>query len=368
MLRWSGIFQLNARKLIMKPNRITIFLLFLVMSIMFSSCSGTMQATSWPGMTIQNDVVYVAYMNFVQAVNLSDGSMLWKYPEKADTQKVFYAAPAVADSVLVVGDYQNALFGLDPKTGAEKWKFAEGKNRFISSPFIEGDTILAPNADHFLYALDLNGNLKWKFETKAGIWAQPVTDGKVVYFPSMDHYLYAVNLTNGSKVWSVDMGGAIVSTPVMSKDGSIFVGTIADEFIAVDAASGKIQWRYATSGAVWSRAMLLDDQVIFGDLSGKVNAISAKTGQLTWSTDVGSPVIASGVVTPSGLNFVTEKGDMVLLNTNGDKQWTHSINGKLYTSPAISDDKLVIAITQGEKLLVALDFNGNEVWNYTATK
>jgi outer membrane protein assembly factor BamB len=80
-------------------------------------------------------------------------------------------------------------------------------------------------------------------------------------------------------------------------------------------------------------------------------------------------VIGSGAIAQDGIIYVTEAGQVYDLSySNGQKLWTHTINGKLYTSPVIVGDKIVIAITSGDKLLTVLDSKGNETWSFVVPK
>jgi outer membrane protein assembly factor BamB len=64
----------------------------------------------------------------------------------------------------------------------------------------------------------------------------------------------------------------------------------------------------------------------------------------------------------------TETGDVVLVSFDGVKQWTRSIEGKLYGQPAIGEDRIVVSVMGGENLLVAFDFRGNQVWTFAPPK
>ena len=54
-----------------------------------------------------------------------------------------------------------------------------------------------------------------------------------------------------------------------------------------------------------------------------------------------------------------------MVSIDGIKQWTRSVEGKLYGDPVVGTDLIVVAITGGEQLLVAYDFKGNEEWTFT---
>ena len=89
----------------------------------------------------------------------------------------------LAGEQLIVVDYEKMLTSLDPTDGTENWQFIDAKGKYIDSPLVTDDLIIAPNGDYSLYALDYEGNLVWTFEAEQALWTRPVTDGTTVYFP-----------------------------------------------------------------------------------------------------------------------------------------------------------------------------------------
>ncbi len=364
----------------MKSFPIKILLLLVIGGVLLSSCSGGLVANSWPGVTAGKDLVYLSDQGFVFAVKVSDGSMAWRYPaDKADPKINFYAAPALGNTQLVVGDYGTSLYSLDPQNGSGKVIYNKGQGRWVASPLIVNNKILAPSADGNLYAFDLNGNLVWPipFKTQQMIWAQPVSDGTLVYQASMDHKLYALKLSDGSLVWSTDLGGPAISSPARDENGVLYVGTLASEMLAVDTKTGQILWRHTSPGTIWCTPLVVGNTLYYGDYTGKANgdstgkaiALSTKDGSTVWAIDLAGPVTASATSFKDGLIYVMETGDIQALTMDGKKSWSHKINnGKLYSTPAVVGDYLVVPVTQGDSLMVALDANGNEVWSFVMPK
>jgi outer membrane protein assembly factor BamB len=359
----------------MKSIRIYFVLASLVIAgTLISACTGAIAASSWPGVSANQDDAFVAYSTMVMAARLTDAGLAWKFPaDKPDNARHYYAPPVFAGNQLIVGDYLNTLHSLDVTSGAEKWKFEKAQGRWIGSPLVINNTILAPNADDSLYALDLNGNKLWSFATKGPLWSQPVSDGNNIYFTSLDHNLYALQLSNGSQLWKTDMGAAVLNSPTLSSDGVLYVGTLAKEMIAVDASSGKILKRYKTDGELWSSPVLNGSALNFGDRTGSVYALDAKTMAPLWKTSLGEggAIYATGVVFGDGVVFVTENGQVISFGAKGEKLWTRTINGKLYSTPVVAGDKLIVPITPnaaGDKLLQAYDTKGNESWSFVPPK
>lgn len=354
----------------MKIKNFSLVVLFVLLASLLSGCaSGGALASSWPGVTLDNGMTYVAYTSYVYAIN-PDGTQAWIYPAEADRNKVFYASPAVVGDQVVVGDFKNILFGLDLDTGKEIWTFAGATDRYIGKPLAvaEKNLVVVPNADHNLYAIDNAGKLAWKYSTGDPVWAQPVTDGKTVFVASMDGFVYALSLADGAKIWSTDLGAAVVYSLALSADGmQLYAGTLGNKIVSVNAETGTIAWETPTAGGVWARVLQQDDILYFGDQSGKFTAISAKDGTQKWQIDAPSAVIGAAVlVGEDSIAFPTEDGEVVAVDFKGTKLWTQPVNGKLYSNLVYTGEKLVVAVTKGEEnlLLVALNPNGTQSWTF----
>src|SRR5579863_5841057 len=85
-------------------------------------------------------------------------------------------------------------------TIAEKWRFTQSGP--ISAALALGDdgTVYAASEDGFLYAIDVSGNLQWKFNA-GPLKAAPVlgADG-TIYLSNDDQSIFAVNHT-GTQQW-----------------------------------------------------------------------------------------------------------------------------------------------------------------------
>jgi outer membrane protein assembly factor BamB len=276
---------------------------------------------------------------------------------------------------LLVGGYDRVLYSLDPKNGKENgtgnWPFKEAKNHYVGSPLVSDAGIFAPNADDHLYALDLKGNLRWPFQTQGAQWAAPVTNPgcECVYLPSMDHRLYAIDAQTGKTKWQTDdLGGSMVGTPAYSPEGVLYIGTFNSEMLAVNAENGGILWQKPTDGWVWGGPVLKEGKLYYGDLSGSFYAMEAATGAVAWKIKPDGPIAQSPLLAEEAIYFTTQAGSVYAIDYAGNIRWNKTIGGKLYTSPALAGDKILVAPTGLDAYLIALDTNGAQVWQFIPEK
>jgi outer membrane protein assembly factor BamB len=354
----------------MKNKYITLTLILLISAIALSACSGSAFIPSgWTGVTVDQDTAYVSHNQYVYAVNLSNGEMIWRFPEKGQANKTFYAPPILieGDQRLLAGSYNNILYSINPSTTEEISSF-ESRGHFIAAPLVTEDGIFAPSGDDRLYALDENLNLRWEFQAKSALWAEPVgsPDGRVIYLPSMDHNLYALHSVNGRLIWSQDLKGALVGSPTLSEDGSIlYIGSFSNNMFAVDAASGNILWETPLNGWVWSGPALHENVLYFGDLSGNLYALDAKTGSLLWERQPDGPIAGTPLIVENTIYVGSESGSLTAYDLNGNYQWSQTIGGKIYTSPVFVEDTILVAPIETDYRLVALNLSGTQKWRFT---
>jgi outer membrane protein assembly factor BamB len=350
----------------MKAKYPVLIMVLLIAAMLLTACAGGAYSTdaSYPGVSVGDDVVYLASGGQLAAIRLADGVLDWNYPaEKAESGIFYYAAPVMAGTRLLAGDYKNTLHGIDPKTGLQQWTYDQG-GRWTASPVVVGDVVVAPNVDKNVYGFDLNGTLLWKFKSTDVFWAQPATDGELVYVGGMDHTLYAINPSDGSLVWKTDMNGAMVY-PAAVGDGVIYQTTIANQLIAVDAKTGEITWQFTTDDAVWMTPVLQEGVLYLGDVKGNVYAVDAATGIQSWKQSVGDEALyGTPALLENGVIYSSEAGNIILVDFNGVKQWNRTIDGSLYSGVVLAGDTLLVGVTKGKITLVAYDLNGNLKWSY----
>ncbi len=364
----------------LKFKRVWWFLSLALLGLVLSAC-GRLPAVSYPGLVADGQTVYMANAQFVYAIDLNTGTEQWRYPQKAEGGRMFYAPPALAGDMLVVADYSlpGAVTGLS-LSGQEMWRFNGATGHFIAAPVVTGDLILAANADYALYALSLDGSLRWKFATDGALWASPATDGQRAYLPSMDHKLYAVDLMTGKSVWTYDLGAAALFQPTLAEDGTLYITSLSNEVVALNSLDGSLKWKKAINARLWTQATLVDGRLYIGDMNGVAHILSATDGTeletIALEQD-GSGVVGAPAVLQDGLVFALQKADsvrggkLVKLSFADSRKvilFTMPEDGKFYNGPMAAADVLMIGIVNGKTPLIATNLNGNQIWSFQPAK
>ncbi len=298
--------------------------LLLTLALFTTACART-APSSWPGLRVHDDTLYVANQQHVYALSLPDGQVRWTFPAEADRDRTFFAAPTPAGDLLLVGGYDNVLYALDAQTGTERWTFTQARDRYIASPLAAHGRIYAPNADGTLYVLDEQGHLKWTFASAAALWAQPVLDNGRLYLASMDHTLYVLDPQSGQVQWQTTLPGALPAAPAVTEDG-VFVAALAPVLTALEPEDGAVRWQQELQGWVWHQPVVADGLVVVADMQGTVYAFEAQGGEPRWTYHAGAAVVAQPAIHQGTLYIATQSGDLIALTwPEGQEQWRRHV-------------------------------------------
>jgi outer membrane protein assembly factor BamB len=371
-MRKMNHFQLQKLKRISKKVMNKKFgiiaLLMLLLTILLSSCSGssTFVASSWPGIAIEEDMLYVSAGNYLRVLDATEGKLDWSYPEKADARTAFYAPAVFQDSSMILSGYDNQLhFTAADGLSADAWTFA-AKNRFIDSVVVVDDVIYAANADRVLYAVDLDGNEVWSYKTDSPLWAAPVVENGVIYQVSQRGVLYALKAETGEEIWTLDLGAAVMSSPVISNEGVLYVSTMMNSVVAIESSIGEVIWEGAMSNWAWASPVYVDGMVYVGDSGGSFYAFDALSGELVWDVNLSARIMSEPVILNDHMYIGNEDGEIYAISFDGDKEKLEEVDGQIMTTGVTNGDLIFFTLvgSQDDVLAIGIDQSGSLVWEY----
>ncbi|MBI5944474.1 MAG: PQQ-like beta-propeller repeat protein [Chloroflexi bacterium] len=362
----------------MKTKRLILISLLAIGAMLLSACSGGgTVSNNWHGLAADAEHAYVSAGSFVYAVDMKNGSEVWRYPTKADNDILYFANPVLtSDGQLLIGSAgkNHDFISLDPATGKEKWAsaFTGAKSGWVASPLIISGKIYAPNTDGFLYILDMSGKqIADPIEIGGALWSAPVTDGEFIYLSSLDHRVSVISLTEDVVSYTFDLGGAIPSSPAIGAHGAYVGYASTIEFVKSNNDHEVVT---RAENRIWGSPVLDGETLYFADLDGNVYSFDLASGRQNWSVKPNGSVVASLLVAGDQLYVASEAdpsselGTLVALDREGKTIWTKEVGGKLYTTPAASGDLILVAPYQAEFTLAAYDAEGKQAWTFTPAK
>ena len=184
------------------------------------------------------------------------------------------------------------------------WDF-QANDMIKAKPTISGNTIYIA-AGQTLYALDMNGRLRWQKDLKADVAARITAADDTLYVHSAAG-LHALD-QSGEQKWffaKQDKGPLVLGTswgwgdetlpdpwgwyrsaPLL-KDGKIYFGS-DDGLYAVAASDGSQVW-HAAMGPVTTDPASYKNSVIVGSWDNKLYSVNAETGETGWELEAQVP-------------------------------------------------------------------------------
>src|SRR4051812_10722680 len=98
--------------------------------------------------------------------------------------------------------------------------------------------------------------------------------------------------------WTYEAGETIESSTAIV-DGVVYAGAGDGNLLALDLATGKLRWKYATGNLLGESSPAVAGGLVYvGDLSGVFHAVNVKDGSKAWTFKTGgeikSPPVAGG--------------------------------------------------------------------------
>lgn len=147
--------------------------------------------------------------------------------------------------------------------------------------------------------------LAWSFDldTQRGVEATSIVVDGVMYMTSAWSIVHALDARTGERLWTFDPGVAkakakhtccdVVNRGVAVWDGQVFLGALDGRLIALDAATGAVNWEVATLDAtlpytITGAPRIVKDKVLIGNggaefgVRGYISAYDVKDGSMVW--------------------------------------------------------------------------------------
>src|SRR5262245_24231962 len=275
----------------------------------------------------------------VYSLDAATGKTLWSFDTVPKPKKGQYSGgglwypPAVdANGDVYLGVANPGLWPLTPKN--PNGALRPGRNLYT-------DSLVVLNGD--------TGKLKWYRQVISHdirdydlmispVLYKPATGSQLVIGAGKMGKVYAWNAASGSPVWQASVGRHVndtgplpkkpvtvcpgdyggVETPMAQSSGTLFVPWLnlcvkasstslsidqtafakaTGGLTAFNAATGKVKWQKALPHANFGAATVANDVVFTSDFTGKIYALSTKTGKKLWSAQAPAGINAFPAVT-----------------------------------------------------------------------
>lgn len=220
------------------------------------------------------------YTNSMVKLDARTGKMEWYYQQTPhdlydwDFQDPPILLRAGGRELAIGAGKSGIVVALDAKTGKPVWKRSVGKHNGHDE-----DGVLAMKGQ----LSKLKGGTIFP-GTLGGVIAPMASNGSLVFVPVVNH------------------GASVTGAGVTGESGSM-----TGEVVALDVASGKVEWKRSFPSAVFGAPTVVNDLVFTTAFEGSVYALDAKTGSEVWVSTLPAGINTSvsidgqTVIAPAGI-------------------------------------------------------------------
>jgi outer membrane protein assembly factor BamB len=256
---------------------------------------------------LAGDVAYLLADNGLHAVDAS-GQRLWLFETsdgplqvegktmgwgeglRTDPWAWYRSAPRVADGKVVFGNRQGT-YAVDAKTGEQLWRADTGTTH--TRPAYHDGIVVVGSWDNHLYGLNLaDGSVAWQVAARLpggemagwlgweGFNLDPVIDEGVVYVGSRGTHFYAINAKTGVEKWSWKHPSSWLGSPATVNDGMVyFAMSDGNSLIGLHIPTGNQSLLFRNHFYNFARPRANEQRVFMASLSGELFAIDKSTGE-----------------------------------------------------------------------------------------
>ncbi len=279
---------------------------------------------------VAGNTCFFACGEFVYAVDLSTGSLKWKYPSERGLGGSVKSTPAYYDGCLYFGATDKNLYCLDATTGA----------------------------------------FKWAYPVRGSIRCSPVILDGIIYFGADDDSVHSVSAETGDAVWAKPFtskddlsGGLAIASGMLisaSMDGCLY---------AISAGTGKLRtYPYRLSQAPTRTSPVIVENVVVMAIGNSMLGLSLKGLQLRWQVTLPGEAAATPAIYGNDV-FVPCRDKKIHAYNIGGRQpvykWTEPIDlGTMpLSSPIVAGDTLYVTGSKGVVAAYSAE-NGSLKWRY----
>ncbi len=206
----------------------------------------------------------------------------------------------------------------------------------------------------------------WVFQCEDEIRGAPLYHEGSVYIGSYDHNLYSLNAADGKLNWKYATDGGVVTRPA-AFEGDIFIGSEDQRLHVISARNGKVNWTYYTEGRVHSSPRIAEGHVFFGSDDQNIHAVNLLSGRAAWKFETGAPVRSTPYVAHDTVFAGCENGDFYCVDFRGEMKWHYKAKMAVTSSPCEADG--VVYFGSVDSSFYALDAKaGWVIWRFRMGK
>ena len=288
--------------------------------------------------------------------------------------------PTYADGHLYVVSTDGHIAALDAATGKTLWERSTrmrsrllwlGKKAtrwpdayYSGGPVISGDLLVVGTLDGHVYGLDAKtGDERWHAELAAEVLSPPAIVGDQVVVRTEDGRVYSLNRETGARQWANDGSNVPVLSlrgngALLAVNGVVFMGTDDGKLVSLRLDNGEKLWEQLLASGEGRTDIdrlndadgdvVLDGTTLYASAyHGNLSAVDGPSGRPLWSRAFSSAT--TPVVSNNMLYAVNDDSEVWAFDkAGGTDMWrSNALKYRWLSAPAVQGDYTVVGDFQG---------------------
>jgi outer membrane protein assembly factor BamB/orotate phosphoribosyltransferase len=310
--------------------------------------------------------------------DLGTGNIRWSVPSLETPQKGIVQKLQYVQGSLVYGCYDGTLTKVNAETGAIQWRWKIDSSIHATPTLDEAGGRIFVNTEQWnggrpcghLQCLELaTGRLLWKHRHA---WWPPGTAAycvatSLVVAPCNDESFTALDAASGRVAWRFKTEGMVRGQPLikaMQGKSRLYAATERGRLHCLDTATGELIWTRRYGQGLWHQFLVADETSVFV-MDGKwhFTAFDLDSGATRWLGRLRSPGCWQPVWCGAFLVVLSRQGHLAVFDPAREvKVWEGRIPGTYHQPPAVALDAsgtAVLVAASSSSGLLAFDIHAH---------
>ncbi len=288
-------------------------------------------------------------------------SIAWEYDASAGFGN---GAPIVVNKTLIIGTLQGELHGIDIETG-KRISYNKNFSPISSSPVAYQQYLivgLESTNDNLISFNTDRGDIQWS-KNIGGVVSSPFVDNDLLYVGGMDGIFYCFKLPYGELEWKYDTKASIYASGC-AFDDLVFCANAEGNIFGLDKKSGEKKWKFSTRDALFAGLTSYKEKVIAASRDSNVYILDAASGMLERTIFVGNKIMSTPAVSNDIIYIPSLDGTMSAYTiSDGSLRWRFQAHSAINSTPVVALNALIVSSLDNKVYALSLD-DGTIQWKY----
>jgi len=273
-------------------------------------------------------------------------------------------ALALPNGLVVLGDSDGNIYGVDPAQGTIVWR-KQLSSILLGSPVMAGDNFLVQTADNRIYSFNPDGEKLWSYASQLGgmamhLGSSPLVMGDRTYALFSNGDAMAFDLKSGNLLWRrqliLDARAAVlrelrvpIANPVFVA-GVLVVSFFQGEVIGLHPENGEQLWTRKLS--LKSTPLVQGNHLYVSTSNGDIAALDGATGDSIWRQHVADVSLVGPALISGRLIVADDQGYVHAFTLSGNKSGDLELPGRIDHAPVATNNGVLIRNNLGGMYLI----------------